>query len=87
MLIQDVTPVPKQEDNTSELIEELFKRGVSIAQIFGQYYAMEAIADARHDEIFGNDEEGYHGRAPLTVGDAMLAGVVARDIPVTRQPF
>lgn len=83
MLIQDIRPAPKQEptpDNTQELIVELFKRGVTIERIFGQYYELEAIADARHDEIFGNDEEGQHGRQPLTVGDALLAGVVARDI-------
>ena len=82
MLIQDIRPAPKQEqtDDTQALIVELFKRGVTIKQIFGQYYELEAIADERHDEIFGNDEEGQHGKQPLTIGDALLAGVVARDI-------
>lgn len=90
MLIQDIRPGKASQpdpDNTQELIVELFKRGVTIEQIFGQFYELEAIADARHDEIFGNDEEGQHGRQPLTVGDALLAGVVARDINPNPVPF
>lgn len=57
---------------TDMLIAELYHRGISVEDIFGQYYAMEAIRDARDDEIFGNDEEGQHGRPVLTVGDAQL---------------
>ena len=75
------------------MVEELFNRGVTIETIFGNFYALEAMADARHEEIFGSDEEGQHGaqagRKPLTVGDAQLAGVV-RDVPVipeNGQPF
>lgn len=72
-------------DNTDRLITVLFIRGVSIERIFHQFYALEAQADARADEIFGNDEDGQHGERPrLTVGDALLVGAVSRDInPVT----
>lgn len=108
-LIQDITPVETpaylrgygqktqaKRLTTEVMVEELFHRGVTIEDIFGQFYAMEAMADARHDEIFGNDEEGQHGDPnrfkpkPLTVGDAELAGVLARDLPVVPkngQPF
>lgn len=83
MLIQDIKPPVRKLDSlkTETMVEELFLRGVTIAEIFGQYYAMEAMADARHDDIFGNDEEGLHGRQPLTVSDAYLAGVVSRPTP------
>lgn len=80
-----------KEDETDQLIVELFKRGATIERVFGVFYALEAMADARHDEIFGNDEEGLHGaqsdRPRLTVGDALLAGVVARDINTNPIPF
>lgn len=92
--IWDVKPPQHPvKPKTEDMITELFVRGVSIEQIFGQFYALEAMADARHDEIFGNDEEGQHGGSPfgkhkpLTVGDALLAGVVARDIPTGEVPF
>lgn len=105
-LIQDVTPANQlpaylrgygcgkllKRARTDMLISELHYRGISIEDIFGQYYAMEAIADARDDEIFGNDEEGQHGDPnrfkPLTVGDAELAGLtVLPAVPTERQPF
>lgn len=99
-LIQDVIPVNNlpaylrgygsrslRRCRTDKLIAELHHRGITIEDIFGQYYAMEAIADARDDEIFGNDEEGQHG-AVLTVGDVHLAGLAnLPDKPTTRQPF
>lgn len=55
---------------TELLITELHDRGVSIETIFAQYYALEAIADAKHDEVFGDGEDGQHG---ITVNDALLA--------------
>lgn len=76
----DVNDIPEkvfQEVEASRLptgvmVEELFNRGVSIEDIFGIYYALEEMGNARSDEIFGNDEEGQHGRPKLTVGDALL---------------
>lgn len=59
---------------TEVLVTELWKRGVSISDIFGQFYALEMIEDAKHDDIFGDDEEGLHGRPRLTLNDAELAG-------------
>lgn len=44
------------------------------------------MANAADDEIFGNDEEGQHGRQPLTVGDAQLAGFTGEQIDYN-QPF
>ena len=75
-------PVPRTfKPSTESLITELHNRGVTIEQIFGQFYAEEAMADAR------SDEEGRHGR-PLTVGDAELAGFTRLPAtPLTRQPF
>lgn len=88
-LIQDIKPLTRNVPSylrgygtqgrvakrlrTDVLISELYRRGVSIEDIFGQFYALEEMASARDDEIFGNDEEGQHGRQPLTVGDAQLA--------------
>lgn len=88
-LIQDIKPLPQSVPSylrgygtqgrvakrlrSDVLISELYRRGVSIEDIFGQFYALEEMASARDDEIFGNDEEGQHGRPPLTVGDARLA--------------
>lgn len=77
------------------LISELYHRGISVEDIFGQYYAMQAIADARDDEIFGNDEEGQHGdpnrfkkQKPLTVGDAQLvAPALPQKTPLGKLPF
>lgn len=90
MLIQDVRPLPgnvpaylrgygkqgrvARRIKTDVLISELYRRGITIEQVFGQYYAITAMVDAKDDEIYGNDEEGQHGRPPLTVGDARLAG-------------
>ncbi|MGK2896073.1 MAG: hypothetical protein ACSLEY_00510 [Candidatus Saccharimonadales bacterium] len=69
------------------MVNELHERGVTIEDIFGMYYAIEANADARDERIFGNDEEGQHGRV-LTVGDAQLAGLATLpDKPVPKQPF
>lgn len=77
---------------TDKLIAELHNRGVTVEDVFGQYYAMEAIADARDDEIFGNDEEGQHGDPnrfkPLTVGDALLVAPPLPDkTPLGEMPF
>lgn len=70
---------------TGRMVKKLHDRGVSIEDIFGMYYAIEAQADALADEMFGNDEEGQHG---LTVGDAELAGFVSLPAkPLTRQTF
>lgn len=73
-LIQDVTPVRTiRQVQTSTLVNELFRRGITIEQLFGMYYALEAITGHLDDELFGNDEDGQHGRQPITVGDAQLA--------------
>lgn len=88
-LIQDVRPLPghvpaylrgygrqgrvARRIKTDVIISELYRRGVTIEEIFGRYYAITAMVDAKDDEIYGNDEEGQHGRK-LTVGDARLAG-------------
>lgn len=86
-LIEDIKPVKHPFTMTNgKMIRILWERGVTIEEIFGQYYAMEEMANARDDEIFGNDEEGQHGRPPLTVGDAQLAGF---GLPTVKhdQPF
>lgn len=86
-LIEDIKPVKHPFTMTNgKMIRILWERGVTIEDIFGQYYAMEEMANARDDEIFGNDEEGQHGRPPLTVGDAQLAGF---GLPTVKhdQPF
>lgn len=80
-LIQDVTPAYVRGYGTQArlarrmkaevLVSELYRRGVRMTDIFGQYYALEEQAGARDDDIFGNDEDGQHG-AQLTVGDALL---------------
>ena len=100
MLIQDITDVTDipayqrgygqarkaRKLTTKAMVMELHNRGVTIQDIFGMYYAIEEAASARHDAIFGNDEEGQHGR--MTVGDAELAGYTSLpEQPVTRQPF
>lgn len=87
-LIQDVIPQYRNlaTVETETLIATLYIRGVSIEDIFGRYYEYEAHADARDDELFGNDEEGQHGR--LTVGDAELAGLAnLPETPLDRPPF
>lgn len=97
VLIQDIKPLPRHVPaylrgygkqgrvarrlRTDVIISELYRRGVTIEDIFGQYYAIEEMASAADDEIFGNDEEGQHGRQPLTVGDALL---VAPPLPPKR---
>lgn len=93
-LIHDVTPPAEEHQkyeasklSTDVMLQELYSRGISIADIFGVYYELEAIADARDDALFGNDEEGQHG-AQLTVGDAELAGLAQLpNKPTERQPF
>lgn len=89
-LIEDVTPldeVPAYQRGfgksneyvctmtNGKIIAMLHRRGVTIETIFGVYYAIEAQADARDEELFGNDEQGQHGRI-LKVGDVELAGLV-----------
>lgn len=74
--------------DTDILITELQRRGTTIEDVFRVYYALEEQAAARDDELFGNDEEGQHGRPRLTVGDAELAGLVNLPTkPKERQPF
>lgn len=77
-----------EHTDTDILITELHDRGVSIQDVFAQYYAMEAAEDAHSDELFGNDEQGQHGK-PLTVGDAELAGLTPQlpNQPLETQPF
>jgi len=73
---------------TDTLVAELYRRGVTIQDIFGVFYALEQMEGARLDELFGNDEEGEHGRQPLTVEDAELAGFASLPVePSNRQPF
>ena len=66
--------------STESLVQELYERGVGIDEVFGFYYELGAIADARYDAIFGDDEAGQHGdpnrfgTPKLTVGDARLVG-------------
>lgn len=66
-----------------ELIDELYKRGVTVEQVFAQFYATEAMATGKDWEINGNGEEGQHG-SPLTVGDVELAGLAT--LPETPDP-
>lgn len=85
-LIQDIKPKRRQVP-TQRLIQELHKRGVTITDIFAQYYEMEAMGDYQEDRAFGSDERGQHGK-PLTVGDAELAGLAKLPFePKERQPF
>lgn len=63
-----------KELSTEVIIDELFRRGVGIERIFAQYYALEENATGRQWQYFGTGEEGQHGRPPITVGDAHLAG-------------
>ena len=85
-------PAKKQQVDYSavedRLIVALWRHGVTIERIFGTFYALEAMADARSDEIFGNDEEGQHGRPRLTVGDALLVTPEpAPKVPLGEVPF
>ena len=84
--IQDV--VPPTTMTTEQMIAALYIRGVTIQQIFGKYYEYDEHEAARDDELFGNDEEGQHGKPRLVVGDVHLAGwgQAIADAP-TRQPF
>ena len=91
MLIQDVIPrvrnLVARRPTTGSLVTELHRRGVTVQDIFGMYYAIEAEADHRTDQVFGDDERGQHGRQ-LTVGDAELAGhATLPSKPIERQPF
>lgn len=88
--IEDVVPQYRNLKNisTEVMIATLYIRGVTIEDIFGKYYTFEEMGGAVDDEIFGNDEEGQHGRPRLTVGDAQLAGLASLpDTPSERQPF
>lgn len=85
-------PVKKQKVDYSQVedlfIKALWRHGVTIERIFGAYYALEAMADAHSDAIFGNDEEGQHGRPRLTVGDALLVTPEpAPKVPLGEMPF
>lgn len=92
-LIQDVHTVPAYQrgygglkrHSSESLIVALYRRGVSIEEIFGIFYALEESDSERDDAIFGSSEEGNHG-ATLTVGDAQLAGGITPK-PGERQPF
>lgn len=83
-LIQDIKPYKPFTMTSGRMIKKLWERGVTIEDIFGIYYALEAQADARLERVFGNDEEGQHGK--LTVGDARLAGYGVPEVTNT-QPF
>lgn len=87
--IQDVvSPATKKAMLTSdEMIAILYMRGITVPYIFGKFFEYEAHEAAHSDEVFGSSEEGQHGRAPLTVGDAKLAGADVPDQPLPRQPF
>lgn len=89
--VWDVKRPAKQRQLTDDqMIQELWERGVGIERIFGVFYALEEMASHRSDLSFGNDEEGQHGRQPLTVGDAHLAGVVPPiqpNVPLGTPPF
>lgn len=81
-------PVVDNSATEDRLIEALWHHGVTIERIFGVFYALEEMANHRSDMVFGNDEEGQHGRKPLTVGDAELAGFASLpQQPLSRQPF
>lgn len=71
-LIQDVIPV--ESISTDEVIHLLWKRGVGIERIFGQFYEMEEMAS-------------HQGREPMTVADAELAGVLEAQQPLDDRPF
>lgn len=61
---------------TEFLIAELHRRGVSVVDIFGAYYAMDEEQAHREDLMYGREEDGHHGdpksRPRLTVEDAVL---------------
>ena len=56
-----------------EIVDEFIKRfkddpeglQAAIDGIKGEEIAKQAIADARDDQIFGNDEDGLHGLIPI----------------------
>lgn len=76
--------------DTDVIVTELAMRGVTVRDIFGMYYALEEMASAHSDQVFGNDEDGLHGNMqPITVEDAELAGVaILPDEPnLNPQPF
>lgn len=89
MLIQDIRPAESQRLKrasfmtsveysrhipTDVLMNELWRRGVSIKKIFGRYYELDAMASA------------MGGETTLTVGDVDLAGLLPTK-PIERQPF
>lgn len=70
------------------LVTEVYSRGISVHDVFGMFYALEAMAYHRDDLIFGSSEAGQHGKQ-LTVGDAELAGLTPTlpTTPLDRQTF
>ncbi len=71
--VRDVSS-PTHTLTNEQLINMLHERGVTIEQIFGQYYAIEEMGNAQWEL--------------LTVGDVELAGLATQpDTPINRQPF
>lgn len=66
-----------KELSTEVMMQELYNRGVTIEDLFGFYYTLEANATGLEWQNEGDGEEGQHGRpkvpTKLTVGDAQLA--------------
>ena len=62
-LIEDIVPpaISSKLPDNDKLIATLYIRGVTLNEIEGKFVEYSAHADARDDEIFGNDEEGQHG--------------------------
>lgn len=46
-LIQDIKPPMLRHVSTTSMVIELHRRGVSIKDIFGTYYQLDAIGDAQ----------------------------------------
>lgn len=69
------------------MIAELYARGVTVEDIFGVYYELEEMGNARSDQAFGSDEQGQHGR--MTVADAEVSGLAPTVVNPKneRQPF
>ena len=68
--------VDKVSDKT--LITALYKRGYTIDDMFGYYYALQEADYHNDDVIHGSSEAGRHGKSAektlLTVGDVELVG-------------
>jgi len=66
-----------------DLVIALYEKGIDIDYIRGAYYAIEASADNRDDEIFGSSEEGRHGKQSETEGsiyDEPVEPITTEDI-------